>query len=246
MKLIKNIFARCWALWGLISFVATFILAYLPFLICFFIKDERKSQVYFKTISAYWMKAWLLLIGCRIKIHGIENFQPEKNYVVIFNHNALLDIPLSSPFLPGVNKTIAKSSFAKIPIFGLYYAKGSVLVDRKNNASRAKSFEDMKATLKKGFHMCIYPEGTRNRTNEIIKPFFDGAFKLAIDTNKEIIPCIIKGTKIAMPIEKKFYLMPATLELYFLNPVSPENTTVKELNTKLYNIMKQNCIEKEI
>ncbi|HRG44473.1 MAG TPA: 1-acyl-sn-glycerol-3-phosphate acyltransferase, partial [Saprospiraceae bacterium] len=60
------------------------------------------------------------------KIKGRENFAEGENYVVVFNHNALLDAPLSAPFIPGANKTIAKSSFAKVPIFGLFYKNCNV------------------------------------------------------------------------------------------------------------------------
>ena len=105
---------------------------------------------------------------------------------MIFNHNALLDVPLSSPYVPGANKTIAKASFAKVPLFGLFYRKGAVLVDRKNEKSRVKSYEAMKDVLLTGMHMCIYPEGTRNRTEKPLKDFYDGAFKLAIEAKKEI------------------------------------------------------------
>jgi 1-acyl-sn-glycerol-3-phosphate acyltransferase len=158
---------------------------------------------------------------------------------VVFNHNALLDVPLSAPFVPGANKTIAKASFAKVPLFGLFYKKGSVLVDRKNEKSRSKSIDAMKAVLASGIHMCIYPEGTRNRTNEPLKKFYDGAFILAINTQKEIIPCIITGTKKAMPINKTFYLLPTRLKMHFLPAVSSENITAAELNQKVFSLMKE-------
>jgi 1-acyl-sn-glycerol-3-phosphate acyltransferase len=86
--------------------------------------------------------------------------------------------------------------------------------------------------------MAIYPEGTRNRTDAPMKPFYDGAFKLAADAKKEIIPCIIFGTKKAMPVNKTFYLLPARLRLHFLPAVSTENITVKELKEKIFTQMK--------
>ena len=66
-------------------------------------------------------------------MEGKENFKKGETYVIVYNHNALIDVPLSAPFVPGGNKTIAKSSFAKLPIFGWFYKRGSVLVDRKND-----------------------------------------------------------------------------------------------------------------
>ena len=166
--------------------------------------NETKGQKYFIAVSRIWMNVWLFLIGCPVKVSGKENFKPGIAYIVVFNHNALLDVPLSAPFVPGGNKTIAKASFAKIPIFGTYYKRGSVLVDRKNEKSRTRSFDAMKKVLAKGMHMCIYPEGTRNRSAEPIKPFYDGAFKLAMAAKTEIIPCVIFGTKNAT-LRNKIY-----------------------------------------
>jgi 1-acyl-sn-glycerol-3-phosphate acyltransferase len=96
----------------------------------------------------------------------------------------------------------------------------------------------MKKVLLTGMNMCIYPEGTRNRTNETLKPFYDGAFKLAVEVKKEVIPCIIFNTKKAMPIDKFFYLLPTKLEMHFLPPVSSENISAKELKEKVFGIMK--------
>ena len=154
-------------------------------------KDEKEGQYFFIRVSKLWMNIWLHLVGCPVTVTGKENFKKGENYVVIFNHNAFLDVPLSAPFVPGPNKTIAKDSFAKVPVFGWFYKKGSVLVNRKNEKSRVKSYEAMRSVLLSGMHMCIYPEGTRNRTAQPMKPFYDGAFKLAIDAHKKIIPCVI-------------------------------------------------------
>ena len=95
----------------------------------------------------------------------------------------------------------------------------------------------MKKVLASGMHMCIYPEGTRNRSNEPIKPFYEGAFKLSMAAGKEIIPCVIFGTKKAMPINKKFFLYPTRLQMHFLPAVSPARKTVKELKEKIFNDM---------
>lgn len=241
--MIKNIFARIWAFWGLVSFVITFCIIFLPSMIAYFIPDPR-GQSYFIGVSKVWMSVWLRLIGCPVTVKGTENFKAGNNYVILYNHNALLDVPLSAPFVPGPNKTIAKASFAKVPIFGLFYKKGSVLVDRKNDQSRRKSLDAMKNVLLTGMHMCIYPEGTRNRTKEPLKAFYDGAFKLAIDTKKEIIPCIITGTKNAMPIDKNFYLLPTKLTMTFLPPVSSEQINTTDLKVKVFEIMKTFYLQK--
>lgn len=236
MKILKDIFARIWAFWGLISFIATFLIIFLPSMLAYLIPGKT-GQRYFIWVSRVWMWMWLPLIGCPVRISGRNNFAPGKAYVVLFNHNAFLDVPLSAPFVPGANKTIAKASFAKFPLFGWFYSKGSVLVDRKDERSRSKSFEAMKQVLAAGMHMCIYPEGTRNRTGQPLKEFYDGAFKLAVATGNEIIPCIIHGTKKAMPINRSFYLLPVRLRMHFLPPVPSAGQNVTELKEKIFSIM---------
>ncbi len=226
-----------WALWGLITFLISFLIILGPSMLAYFYKNEKHGQDFFIKVSRIWMRIWLPLIGCPVKIIGKENFKKDKNYVVVFNHNAFLDVPLSAPFVPGGNKTIAKDSFAKIPVFAWFYKRGGIMVNRKDEKSRVRSYEEMKAVLQKGIHMCLYPEGTRNRTDKPLKEFYDGAFKLAIDSGKDIIPCVIIGTKKAMPINKTMYLLPTKLKMIFLPAVSSENIDAKMLNKKVYDLM---------
>lgn len=237
--LAANIFGGIWAFWGLISFVVTFLIIFIPSMLSYLFKDEKKGQAYFIAVSRWWMRIWLVMIGCPVTVKGKENFEKGKNYIIVFNHNALLDVPLSAPFVPGANKTIAKSSFAKVPIFGWFYKRGSVLLDRKSEKSRVRSYEEMKQTLFKGMHICIYPEGTRNRTGQPLKPFYEGAFKLATETQKEIIPCVIIGTGSAMPIHKTFHLIPTPLLMIFMPPVSPAGLHAKALKETVFNSMLQ-------
>lgn len=242
-KTALDIFARIWACWGLVSFIATFLLIFFPSMIAYLIPNPA-GQRYFIFISRIWMRIWLTMVGCPVSIKGKENFIKGQQYIVLFNHNAFLDVPLSAPFIPGANKTIAKSSFAKIPLFGLFYSKGSILVNRKDEKSRQKSFEAMKQVLGNGMHMCIYPEGTRNRTGQPLKEFYSGAFKLAVATKKEIMPCIITGTRKAMPINRSFYFLPIRLKMKFLEPISSENISVEELKQKTFEVMWENYVEK--
>lgn len=232
-----NVFGRIWAVWALISFIITFLIIFIPSMIAYLIPDP-KGQDYFIWVSRCWMRIWLYMIGCPLSVKGKENFKKGQAYVIVYNHNALLDVPLSAPFVPGGNKTIAKSSFAKVPIFGWFYKRGSVLVDRNNDQSRRKSYEAMRNVLQNNMHMCIYPEGTRNRTQQPLKPFYDGAFKLAVDAKKDVIPCVIFGTKEAIPIDKGMYLIPTRLRMHFLPPVSSADIKPSELKDKVFEIMK--------
>ena len=79
----------------------------------------------------------------------------------------MLDIPISCPFIPGGNKTIAKKSFVKVPLFGWFYRKGAVLVDRKSEISRRKSFEEMKKVLAMGMHCLLYTSDAADERSSV-------------------------------------------------------------------------------
>lgn len=183
------------------------------------------------------MVIFLNLAGCPLKVNGKKHFAKGQNYIVVCNHNSLLDVPATTPFMPNANKTIAKKSFAKIPLFGWIYKAGSVLVDRKSDKSRRDSYEQMKQTLAAGLDMVIYPEGTRNRTNEPLKSFYDGAFRLAVDTGKPIMPVVLFNTKKVLPVHKVFYMLPHRLHMDILPPVSSTGLTHTQLKEKIFTIM---------
>jgi 1-acyl-sn-glycerol-3-phosphate acyltransferase len=96
----------------------------------------------------------------------------------------------------------------------------------------------MKAVLKKGMHMCIYPEGTRNRTSEPLKKFYEGAFKLAESTGCSIIPAVILHTKKALPANKSFYFLPHPVEIHFLPAVEAGNLSAEQIKEIVFNKMK--------
>jgi len=239
MKIIKEILGRVFAVWGIIWFVLTMLIFLIPFLLfSYFLKDPLKN-IRFITMSRIWMKVFLNIVGCPLRVKGKENFKKGEAYIVICNHNSFMDVPISSPAIPGGNKTIAKAELSKIPIFGLMYKTGSVLVDRKSETSRKESYTEMKRTLNMGLHMCIYPEGTRNTSKEPLKPFHDGAFKLAINSGKSIIPAMIFYTRSILPSDKTFYFWPHPMEIHFLPPVQPAaGETYQQLKEKALTIMK--------
>lgn len=132
-----EIFGRIWALWALLLFVSTLLIAILFYSACFFLQDPAKAR-WHRLVSRVWMFVYLHLIGCPLTVSGKENFKKGINYIVVCNHNSLMDVPVSTPFMPRANKTIAKKEFTKVPIFGWVYAFGSVLVDRNSDAAAEK------------------------------------------------------------------------------------------------------------
>jgi 1-acyl-sn-glycerol-3-phosphate acyltransferase len=87
----------------------------------------------------------------------------------------------------------------------------------------------MKSVLAKGLDMLIYPEGTRNKTSEPLKSFYDGAFKLAIETNTPIIPVVLLNTKKILPPYPIMFFKPGKIQLHILTPILTEGHTVESL-----------------
>jgi len=246
MRMIKEIFARIWALWAAIAFISTMLLFLIPFLMfCYFRKDPEKT-IWFNRYSRYWINSFLFLTFSPLKIRGRENFAAGENYIVLCNHNSFMDVPITTPAIPGGNKTIAKIGLSRIPLFGLLYKTGSVLVDRKNDASRKESFNKMKDVLAMGLHMCLYPEGTRNKTKQPLRPFHNGAFRLALDTGKSIVPALIFNTRKVLPANKVFYAMPHRVEIHFLEPVAVNaGENVGKLRERVHKIMADYYVQHE-
>jgi len=240
MKVFKEIFGRIFALWAAIAFIGTMLLFLIPFLLfCYFKNDPEKTKR-FTSWSRHWINSFLFLIASPLTIKGKEKFEPGENYIVLCNHNSFIDVPIATPAIPGGNKTIAKVELSRIPLFGLLYKTGSVLVDRKSDASRKESYNKMKDVLNIGLHMCIYPEGTRNRTREPLKSFHNGAFKLSVDTRKSIIPSLIFNTRKVLPANKFFYAMPHPVEIHFLDPIPPlADESPEELKQRVFEVMKK-------
>jgi len=237
MKAIKEILGRIFALWALLVFVITMLVVVPVMWVIGLIKEPKRTSV-FRRISKVWMSIFFVFTGCSLKVKGKQNFKKGENYIVICNHNSLMDVPITTPFIPGANKTIAKIELARIPLFGLIYKRGSILVDRKSKESRIESFKKMNEVIAMGMHMCIYPEGTRNKTTEPLKAFHDGAFKLALDTKKSLLPAIIFNTKKVLPAGKIFFFWPSKMDLHFLPPIEIKSTdTIASLKESAFILM---------
>ena len=135
MNSLKNILARIAAFWAMLCFVITLLITIIPISVVGLWKEPRRS-VLSHHIFTTWMTVFFILSGVRRIIKGKAHFKPGENYVIVCNHNSFMDVPLSSGSIPGTHKTIAKIEMAKIPLFGIIYKRGSVLVNRKSDRSR--------------------------------------------------------------------------------------------------------------
>jgi len=228
MKLIGKIAGHIYFVLGMLLFVATMLVVVIPIWLTSRLPEPRRAKV-MHPIFKGWMSVFMPLVGCPVLRKGKEHFKKGENYVVVTNHNSLVDVPVSSPWIPGPNKTLAKIEMARIPVFGVIYKAGSILLDRKSEVSRRQSFTDMQQALDMGLHLCLYPEGTRNKTNHPIQRFYDGAFITAIKSQKAIIPGIIFNTGRILPHDKKMWARPLPIRFHFLEPVPTKGLTLDDL-----------------
>jgi 1-acyl-sn-glycerol-3-phosphate acyltransferase len=87
----------------------------------------------------------------------------------------------------------------KIPIFGMVYKRLVILIDRSSKESRERCVIALKEEIKRGQSILIFPEGTMNKTDQLLGDFYDGAFRIAIETQTPILPLTIINTKELMP-----------------------------------------------
>lgn len=238
--MIKNIVGRIYFIYGMLLFAITMIPVALIFWLFKTFASDRVASIAIQRGFQIWMGIYMPLIFCPVTHKGRENFKKGKNYVVTMNHNTLADVPVSSPGIPGPNRTLAKVEMAKIPIFGYIYQCGSILVTRQDAQSRKDSIPQMLDALNQGLHLCLFPEGTRNKTNQPLARFYDGAFKVAIQAQKPIICGVIFGTKSILDANKPMWAWPHKIQLHFLPAISTEgliSSDTDRLKQKVFDTM---------
>jgi 1-acyl-sn-glycerol-3-phosphate acyltransferase len=97
----------------------------------------------------------------------------------------------------------------------------------------------MKKVLENGFSIFVYPEGTRNKSNDALLPFYDGAFKLAKDMNVPIVVNTLVGMKKRNNINRFLDMSPGVLDSYIEKPIETENKSVQELKEICIDLMKK-------
>ena len=129
---------------------------------------------------------------------------------------------------------------SKVPVFGFIYKSATVLVDRSNAERRAESVKEMKAFLEKHISIFIFPEGTFNETEAPLKDFYDGAFRIAIETETPIKPVLFVDAVDRLHYRSLFSLTPGKCRVVFLEEVPVEGLTMEDvpaLKQKVYDVM---------
>ncbi len=187
----KRVFSALYTLWVFVIFTGSMII-FLPGIVLPFLFGERSGWLGYKFI---WLWAWIFdkLTGIRYHLLGRENIKVKESYIFVSNHTSFLDAPGVRLMIPGEFRPLAKKELGKIPVLGLIVKSACIIVDRADHNSRKQSLAKLTNIIQSGLSPLIFAEGTQNRTKEMLQPFKDGAFKIAIDTQTNIIPMVVIG-----------------------------------------------------
>jgi 1-acyl-sn-glycerol-3-phosphate acyltransferase len=182
----------------------------------------------------YWMNPdW--------KVHytGGEHVKQDKPYVIICNHQSLLDIVLMY-YIPRIFKWVSKEEALRVPIVGLALLMHRDILIRRGSSSSIKIMvKKANCFLDHNVCVCVFPEGTRTSDGQI-HPFKEGAFMMAKLTHTAILPVVMNGNFDVMP--KKSYRIKAKQEFHIkvlpeISVAEVDNTSVKALTQKMYDLM---------
>jgi 1-acyl-sn-glycerol-3-phosphate acyltransferase len=193
MRIVKIIFWILWRVWFYVL-MAIPILIMFPFLVASILTES--GYPYFFKMARIWSKFILFGMGFYYKIDREQVLDSDKNYMLVANHTSMVDIMLmlvtiSKPFV-----FVGKKELEKIPLFGFFYKRTCILVDRTSSKSRQAVFDRAQKRIDQGLSICIFPEGgVPDDESIILDTFKDGAFRLALEHQLPIVPITFGDNK---------------------------------------------------
>ena len=197
MQYLRSFLVILWRIWFYIL-MAIPILLFFPFLLLF--TSRTKFYPQFFTIARWWALFILYGMGFFPKIKREQNLVKGKSYMLVANHTSMSDIMLMLATVKNPFVFVGKKELVKIPLFGYFYKRTCILVDRGNQRSRKEVFDSAQRRLNNGTSICIFPEGGVPNDHEVLLDSFkDGAFRLAIDHQIPIVPIVFYDNKKRFP-----------------------------------------------
>lgn len=219
MKWLLSILQFFYCVYAFLVFVIlTFIAFPLVMLSLSFGKIKGGNIIY--QICKYWGWFWYLFIGIRHQEIYESPHDNKRQYIFVGNHISYIDIPPIVLLAHQPIRALGKYEMVKVPVFGWIYRAAVILVDRSNPETRAKSVRALKAAIKNGISIFIFPEGTFNETPNPLKSFYDGAFRIAIETQTPIKPILLIDTLDRLHYRSIFSLTPGKNRVVFLEEVA--------------------------
>ena len=230
-QLLSFVFALYVALTFFISVLITF-----PIIAIASLGNSKGSRKWIHAYIRGWCTFWLWIIGMPLTVRGHR--PKNKKVIVVANHISYLDTLVIFPAVGAYFKPLGKIEMVSIPIFGYIYSQVVIAVDRGSTMSRAKSLRQMHNTLEREGSIVIFPEGGFNETDTLLRPFYDGAFRLSIKTGIAIVPLVLPDTLNRWHYSKWYKLWPGKNRAIFLEPIVPgETDDIKTLKERVFKVM---------
>lgn len=185
MEFFKNILRLIWRVWFYVFFGISLIVM-MPVLFLLTIHENQYPTLY-KIIRGF-SKTLLFVMGFRLKKEILEPLDSTKSYMFCPNHTSMLDPFILISMVKNPIVFVGKVELKKIPVFGFFYKRICILVDRSNQESRKEVYYSAKRRLKNGTSVAIFPEGMVPTEDVVLSPFKNGAFSLAIEHQIPIVP----------------------------------------------------------
>lgn len=214
------------------------LLAFILLAIASFVSIPWKGRTRFVYWASRIYGAGIVFINpwWRIRIVGKENIEPGKAYVVISNHQSMLDIPLLHT-LPFDFRWVSKSEVKQMPLIGwTLRMRNDIYIQRGDSGSAKKMMIKGKDILDAGLCVYIFAEGTRSKDGRIAD-FKEGAFMLARYAKAEILPVVVDGSWEIVHTGSWRLQHPARITLSIQPPVKPERKSTKDLAEEVRNII---------
>jgi 1-acyl-sn-glycerol-3-phosphate acyltransferase len=146
-------------------------------------------------MARIWARGILLGMGFNYKVEREQEIEKHKSYMLVANHTSMIDIMLMLAIARNPFVFVGKKELAKIPLFGFFYKRTCILVDRNSPKSRMEVYDRAQKRLNQGLSICIFPEGGVPDESVVLDEFKDGAFRLAIEHKIAIVPMTFADNK---------------------------------------------------
>ena len=192
MIVFKYIFWVIYRIWFYILVTLPIVVLF-PILLISILKESWYP--YFFRLARLWAKFILIGMGFVYKIEREQSPEKDKSYMFIANHTSMADIMLMLVAVKNPFVFVGKAELAKIPLFGFFYKRTCILVDRSSPKSRQAVFLRAQKRLKTGVSICIFPEGGVPEEHVELDVFKHGAFRLAINHQIPVVPLTFADNK---------------------------------------------------
>ena len=230
MKLIRKTIHFVYCGYAFLVFVLLMFLVF-PFVMLSLLLGNIKGGNLIYQLCRLWATIWYALIGIKHQEIYEAPHDRSRQYIFVANHISYMDIPPVVLIAHQPVRILGKYEMVKLPVFGSIYRAAVILVDRRNSETRAKSVRALKSALKKHISIFIFPEGTFNETTKPLKDFYDGAFRIAIETETPIKPIILADTIDRLHYKGIFELTPGINRVIYLEEVPVKGLTINDIQS---------------